>query len=110
IILCGITIWLAPSRLRSGFLPEMDEGSIVLDYTSPAGTTLEETNRILQKVDDILKHQPEVEKFSRRTGTQMGFFITEPNYGDYLIQLKRRRSKTTDEVSDEIRQKIETSI
>ena len=110
IVLCGITIWLVPSKLHSGFLPEMDEGSIVLDYSSPAGTTLEETNRILQKVDNILKHQPEVEKFSRRTGTQMGFFITEPNYGDYLIQLKKKRNKTTDEVSDEIRLQIETSI
>ncbi len=110
IVLCGITIWLVPSKLYSGFLPEMDEGSIVLDYTSPAGTTLEETNHMLQKVDDILKHQPEVEKFSRRTGTQMGFFITEPNYGDYLIQLKKKRNKTTDEVSDEIRLQIETSI
>ena len=110
IILCGITIWLVPSKLQSGFLPEMDEGSIVLDYTSPPGTTLEETNRMLQKVDDILQHQPEVEKFSRRTGTQMGFFITEPNYGDYLIQLKTKRNKTTDEVSAEIRHQIETSI
>lgn len=110
IILCAITIWLVPSKLQSGFLPEMDEGSIVLDYTSPPGTTLEETNRMLQKVDNILKHQPEVEKFSRRTGTQMGFFITEPNYGDYLIQLKKKRNKTTDEVSDKIRQQIETSI
>ena len=110
IILCAITIALVPSKLQSGFLPDMDEGSIVLDYTSPPGTTLEETNRILLKVDDILAHQPEVEKFSRRTGTQMGFFITEPNYGDFLIQLKKKRSKTTAEVSDEIRLKIEAGI
>ncbi len=110
IIICSVIIWIVPSKLQSGFLPEMDEGSIVFDYSSPAGTTIEETNRILQKVDTILLHQPEVEKFSRRTGTQMGFFITEPNRGDYLIQLKENRSKSTEKVSDEIRQKIETSI
>jgi len=40
----------------------------------------------------------------------MGFFITEPNNGDYLIQLKKDRNKTTDEVSDDIRKKIEASI
>ncbi len=35
-------------RIETGFLPEMDEGSIVLDYISPSGTSLEETDRILQ--------------------------------------------------------------
>ncbi len=40
----------------------------------------------------------------------MGFFITEPNSGDFLIQLKKDRTKTTDEVSDEIRTQIESSL
>jgi Cu/Ag efflux pump CusA len=102
-------VYLYP-KLPSGFLPEMDEGSIVLDYKSPPGTSLEETERMLSKVESILKETPEVEAFSRRLGTQMGFFITEPNYGDYLIHLKKKRGKTTDEVSDDIRQQIEQSL
>src|SRR6202035_3157388 len=52
---------------------------------------------------------PEVSAYSRRTGTQMGFFITEPNTGDYLIQLRTDRSRTTSEVISEIRSKIEAS-
>ncbi|MDP4278718.1 MAG: efflux RND transporter permease subunit, partial [Bacteroidota bacterium] len=51
----------------------------------------------------------EVEAYSRRTGTQMGFFITEPNVGDYLIQLKQKRGRTTEQVIDDIRQLIEAS-
>jgi Cu/Ag efflux pump CusA len=47
-----------------------------------------------------------METYSRRTGTEMGFFITEPNRGDYLIQLKKSRSRTTEEVSADIRKKI----
>jgi hypothetical protein len=39
----------------------------------------------------------------------MGFFITEPNRGDYLIQLKKDRSKTSNDIIDEIRVKVETS-
>ncbi len=97
-------------KLPSGFLPEMDEGSIVLDFTSPPGTSLEETDRMLAKVEEILHNTPEVETFSRRLGTQMGFFITEPNYGDYLIQLKNDREKNTEEVSDDIRKKIESTL
>ena len=96
-------------RLSTGFLPDMDEGSIVLDYTSPPGTTLEETDGILRQVEKIITANPNVEAYSRRTGTQMGFFITEPNSGDYLIQLKKDRTLTTEEVIEEIRKKIEAS-
>ena len=96
-------------RLETGFLPEMDEGSIVLDYSSPPGTSLEETDRILRQVEKLIVATPEVEAYSRRTGTQMGFFITEPNRGDYLIQLKKHRDKKTEEVISDLRKKIEST-
>ena len=109
VIALGIAIFLIVPLLKTGFLPEMDEGSIVLDYNSPPGTSLEETDRLLREAEKIIVKVPEVEAYSRRTGTQMGFFITEPNRGDYLIQLKKDRNRTTDEVISEIRQKIEAS-
>ncbi|MEO5788051.1 efflux RND transporter permease subunit, partial [Gelidibacter sp.] len=107
---CVLVLIIVPSRLPSGFLPEMDEGSIVLDYYSPAGTTLEETDRMLQIVNGVLDTQSEVEAYSARLGTQMGFFITEPNRGDYLIKLKDKRNKTTTKVSDEIRKRVEEAV
>ena len=110
IILIGISIYIILPKLKTGFLPHMDEGSIVLDYNSPPGTSLDETNRMLVEVDKILDHIPEVKAYSRRTGTQMGFFITEPNRGDYLIELSKKRHKTTDEVSNIIRKRVEASI
>lgn len=108
--ICITIIVMVPSKLPSGFLPEMDEGSIVMDYNSPPGTTLEETSNMLDKVNTILRNQPEVEAFSARLGTQMGFFITEPNRGDYLIKLKDSRNKSTMAIADEIRQKVEAQI
>jgi multidrug efflux pump subunit AcrB len=104
-----VIIILIIPRLQTGFLPEMDEGSIVLDYVSPPGTSLEETDRMLKEAEKIIKDVPEVEAYSRRTGTQMGFFITEPNNGDYLIQLKKKRNKTTNAVIEELREKIEST-
>ncbi|WP_293304472.1 efflux RND transporter permease subunit [Pedobacter sp. UBA5917] len=101
------SIVLVFPRLETGFLPEMDEGSIVLDYASPPGTSLEETDRMLKEVEKEIVKIPDVQAYSRRTGTQMGFFITEPNTGDYLIQLKPNRSKSTDEVISDIRTHIE---
>lgn len=109
ILLVLSIIWIVP-KLPTGFLPQMDEGSIVLDYNSPAGTSLEETNRMLNEVDKIIEKIPEVKTYSRRTGTQMGFFITEPNRGDYLIELHKKRHRTTSEVSNEIRSKIESAV
>ena len=107
---CVAIMIIIPRKLPSGFLPEMDEGSIVLDFNSPPGTSLDETGRMLGIVNDILRSQPEVDAFSARAGAQMGFFITEPNRGDYLIKLKESRSKTTTEVSDDIRTKIEAKL
>lgn len=115
IISVGIMIALAVSivlilpKLETGFLPEMDEGSIVLDYSSPPGTSLQETDRMLREVEKLITAIPEVAAYSRRTGTQMGFFITEPNTGDYLIQLKKNRDRSTDDVIEEIRHKVEAS-
>jgi CzcA family heavy metal efflux pump len=109
VLIFGLAIWLILPQLQTGFLPEMDEGSIVLDYNSPPGTSLDETNKILNKVEKIIISVPEVSAYSRRTGTQMGFFITEPNRGDYLIQLKKNRKRTTEEVISELRQKIQAS-
>ena len=105
----ALAIYLILPKLETGFLPEMDEGSIVLDYTSPPGTSLQETDRILQQVEKIVTSVPEVASYSRRTGTQMGFFITEPNTGDYLIQLKKERTRSTDEVIADIRKQVESS-
>lgn len=109
IIGLGFSIYFILPKLQTGFLPEMDEGSIVLDYSSPPGTSLDETDRMLKEIEKLIMKVPEVASYSRRTGTQMGFFITEPNTGDYLIQLKKDRKRTTQDVIAEIRQQVEST-
>lgn len=111
VLIAGLAVaiyWVLP-QLETGFLPEMDEGSIVFDYSSPPGTSLQETDRILREVEKIITSVPEVSSYSRRTGTQMGFFITEPNRGDYLIQLKKDRTRSTEDVIADIRKQVESS-
>ena len=72
LVLIGSMVLIIP-RLATGFLPEMDEGAIVLDYHSPPGTGLEETDRMLRQAEKLIVKVPEVASYSRRTGTQMGF-------------------------------------
>jgi CzcA family heavy metal efflux pump len=79
--------------LGSDFLPAMDEGSIILDYWTPPGTSLSDTDMMLASVEKAIVALPDVRGYSRRTGTQLGFFITEPNRGDFVIRLKPRRER-----------------
>jgi CzcA family heavy metal efflux pump len=97
-------------QLGSSFLPEMDEGAFVGDYRMPEGTSLEETNRVLLKVEQILREMPEVESYSRRTGARLALATAEPNFGDFLVKLKRRRSKSAEEVIEEFRRRIAETV
>ena len=102
--------WLLYRGIGSDFLPAMDEGSIILDYWTPPGTSLTDTNQMLETAEKIVTSLPDVASYSRRTGEQLGFFITEPNRGDYVIRLKpRRQRRSVDEVIDDLRQKIAAS-
>jgi multidrug efflux pump subunit AcrB len=102
--------YFAYQGLGSDLLPEMDEGAFILDYLTPAGTSLAETNRILTHVEQILHDTPEVEITSRRTGLQLGLAaVTEANTGDFSVRLKSKRSRAIDEVIADIRDQIKTS-
>jgi CzcA family heavy metal efflux pump len=93
--------------LGSDLLPGMDEGGFILDYWMPAGSSLEETNRVLNGIEEILRSTPEVENTSRRTGMQLGLAaVTEANTGDFAVKLKRERDRDVDEVTAELRDKI----
>ncbi|MGC2888411.1 MAG: efflux RND transporter permease subunit [Candidatus Acidiferrum sp.] len=95
------------SLLQTEFLPEMDEGGFILDYYTPPGSSLSETNRILLHIEKILRSTPEVENTSRRTGMQLGLAaVTEANNGDFTVKLKRKRERGIDEVIADVRSKI----
>lgn len=95
--------------LGSEFLPEFDESAFVLDYWAPSGASLAETDRLLRNVEELLLKTPEVESYSRRTGLELGLFITEPNRGDFAVKLKPGHARATADVMNELRGKIEES-
>jgi multidrug efflux pump subunit AcrB len=88
----------------------MDEGGFVLDYVMPSGSSLEETNRVVSHMEQIVRAVPEVEGTSRRTGLQLGLAaVTEANTGDISVKLKQKRRRGVYEIMSEIRGKIRTS-
>src|SRR5580765_7699368 len=93
--------------LETGLLPEMDEGGFILDYYTPPGSSLTESERILQHIEKILNATPEVENTSRRTGLQLGLAaVTEANRGDFTVKLQAKRDRAIDEVMNDIRSQI----
>ena len=104
-----VAAWYIYSGIGSGFMPDMDEGTFVLDYTSPPGTSLTETDHMLDHVGSELMKIPEVESYSRRTGTQLGFFLTEPNTGDFLVKLKTNRSRSIWDIMGQVRRTVDST-
>ncbi|NYF88384.1 efflux RND transporter permease subunit [Tunturibacter empetritectus] len=99
--------YLAYNALGSNLLPAMDEGSFILDYIMPAGSSLATTNKALDRVEKILRDTPEVSITTRRTGLQLGLAaVTEANTGDISVRLKTKRSRAIDEIISEVRGKI----
>jgi CzcA family heavy metal efflux pump len=106
-VLLAAATWFGYTRLGSDLLPEMDEGGFILDYFTPTGSSLTESNRILQRVEHILWSMPEVESTSRRTGLQLGLAaVTEANHGDFTVKLKSGRRRPIDEVISDVRAQI----
>jgi len=106
-VLLIVGTYFAYRGLGSDLLPAMDEGSFILDYIMPAGSSLTETNRVLTHVESLLHDTPEVESTSRRTGMQMGLAaVTEANTGDITVRLKSKRSRGIDEVIADVRAEI----
>ena len=106
------SFWCFPSfatlSLDSDLLPSMDEGSFILDYWTPPGSSLAESDRILQHIEKIVRSQPEVENTSRRTGLELGLSaVTEANRGDFTVKLKKDRKRDIDEIMSAVRAEIE---
>ena len=109
LVVVGIGLW---RLVETGFLPEMDEGAFVLDYFTPGGTALNETDREVGIAERILAATPEIEATSRRTGAELGLFATAQNTGDIVARLQppSRRSRDIFAVIDDVRQEITAAV
>ncbi|HEX7759465.1 MAG TPA: efflux RND transporter permease subunit [Caulobacteraceae bacterium] len=101
---------IAFATLPSGFMPKMDEGGFILDYITPPGTSLAESDRLVRQIEAVVRATPEVVTYSRRTGTQLGGGLTEPNTGDFFIRLKAGSRRDIEEVMGDVRGQVESQV
>lgn len=109
VLILALGAWLY-GRLDSDFLPFMDEGGFVLDYHAPWGTSLSETDRQLKQAEEILRSVPELDGYSRRTGARLALGISQAHSGDFLVKLKAKRPRKTDEVVADLRQQLNAEV
>jgi multidrug efflux pump subunit AcrB len=94
-------------RIGSDLLPKMDEGSFILDYVTPPGSSLQESDRMISHIGKIVRSVPEVADTSRRTGLQLGLSaVTEANIGDISVKLKTNRHRDVWAIMNEIRSQV----
>ncbi len=110
-LLIGIPgLWLA-GHLKTGFMPEMDEGAFVLDYHMPVGTSLAQTDKVLRRVEAVLLRTPDIAGYIRRTGAEMGLFTTESYTGDILVSLKPSgQRRAMDEIVEELKEELAREV
>ena len=104
----GVGGFFAARAASTGFLPAMDEGALVLDFFLPSGTSLEETDQIMRRVDAVMTRMPEIAGFTRRTGGEMGpAAATQQNRGDVLVRLvPRGQRRSVYGVMDALRKRV----
>jgi len=74
------------------FLPQIDEGAILLEYILPPGTSLRESNHIGTILEQIALQDEAVKTVYRRTGSEEGTYQVEPvNRGELVIKLISRK-------------------
>jgi multidrug efflux pump subunit AcrB len=107
VVLATLTIVLF-YQVGTGFFPAADEGGFVLDYLTPAGSALGETDRQVRAIERVVAETPEVASYSRRTGSELGLFATAQNTGDILVRLKPRsqRSRSSEDVISDVRERV----
>src|SRR5207244_3670016 len=109
VVAAGLGLW---RLVGTGFLPEMDESAFVLDYFTPGGTALAETNREVGVAEGVLAATAEITGTSRRTGAELGMFATAQNSGDIIARLppRSRRSRDVFAVIDDVRDRIAAAV
>lgn len=86
------------STTKTGLVPQEDQGTMMVNISTSPGNSLAETDKVMDKVEKILKATPEIENYSRTTG--YGLISGKgTSYGTVIIRMlhwdKRKGKKHT---------------
>jgi CzcA family heavy metal efflux pump len=89
------------------FLPPFNEGSFTINLAAPAGTSLEESNKIGTVAEELMLRVPEVEYVSRRTGrAELDEHVEPVSNSEIEVELKQNPKRKRDEILADIRKQL----
>lgn len=94
-------------RIGTDFMPELDEGALLLQTVLPPEASLEQVDLLNHRVEDVLREFPEVDDVVRRTGRSERTEDPMPHtISDVLVVLKPERARPLAELSDAMRARL----
>jgi CzcA family heavy metal efflux pump len=89
------------------FLPPFNEGSFTINLSTPAGTSLEESNKIGTMAEELMLQVPEVKYVSRRTGrAELDEHVEPVSNSEIEVELKGNSERSRTEILADIRTKL----
>lgn len=84
--LASILLVYLMGTTKTGLVPQEDQGTMMINISTSPGNSLAETNKVMDKVQDILRATPEIEHCSRITG--YGLISGQgTSYGSVIVRL-----------------------
>lgn len=104
----GFGIFVLTSIMPPGFIPAEDQGMLYAIVQTPPGSTLEQTNQVIRKLQDILEETEGVESVSSLAGFEVLTQGRGSNAGTCLVNLKpwSEREHTSEEIVEELEEKV----
>jgi HAE1 family hydrophobic/amphiphilic exporter-1 len=95
--------------LPSGFIPNEDQGTFYVSVTTPAGSTLERTNKIVNQVQKACVGINAIESVASAAGTDILSDGTGPTYGTLIVNLKEwsKRKESVNDIIELLKKKTE---
>lgn len=102
----GLTV-VTSKILPSGFIPMEDQGMVYVNVTTPQGSTVERTEKVLDEVTKMAKKIDGVENVTTLAGYSIVTEIAGSSYGMAMINMKdwSERSKSVDDLIGELSEK-----
>jgi hydrophobic/amphiphilic exporter-1 (mainly G- bacteria), HAE1 family len=91
VALLALTYWVY-SRVPTGFVPDADQGYIMMLVQAPQGASLDYTMGIVRQVEATVKDMPEVDRMFAAGG--FSFAGSAPNQGILFVSLKDFAERT----------------
>ncbi len=113
-----LTAFLVVPRLGSNLIPQVHQGEFNLNITLPIGTPLERTGELAERIDRVVRDQPEVERTAMTVGAEESA-STSIEAGEHTARLTvkmksglptERETELIDRIRDEFRNLPEVKI